>query len=144
MDVTVSGWFAGKPVMIRKNDYSLGLFNGDVGIVFPDASGHLAVWFMKDDGTFRTIPPSRLGDHETSFAITVHQSQGSEFDSIALLLPARFSRVLCRELIYTGITRAKSAVTVMSNRAVLAQSLENDSVRHSGLGARLREAWQTS
>ena len=144
MDVTVSGWFAGKPVMIRKNDYSLGLFNGDVGIVFPDASGHLAVWFMKDDGTFRIIPPSRLGDHETSFAITVHQSQGSEFDSIALLLPARFSRVLCRELIYTGITRAKSAVTVMSNRAVLAQSLENDSVRHSGLGARLREAWQTS
>lgn len=142
MDAADAGWFTGKPIMIRRNDYSLGLFNGDVGITFPDASGHLAVWFMKDDGTFRAVPPSRLGEYETSFAMTVHQSQGSEFDSVALLLPARFSRVLCRELVYTGITRAKTAITVMADRTILSQSLENDSVRRSGLGARLFEAWQ--
>ena len=142
IDAAGSGWFAGRPVMIRRNDYSHGLFNGDVGIVLPDAPGRLAVWFMKEDGTFRTVSPSRLGEHETSFAMTVHQSQGSEFDSVALLLPAQFSRVLCRELVYTGITRAKTAITVMADRTILTQSLENDSVRRSGLGERLHEAWQ--
>ena len=135
-----SGWFAGKPVMIRRNDYALRLFNGDVGIALPDATGNLAVWFMKDDGSFRSVAPSRLGVYETSFAMTVHQSQGSEFDEVALLFPARFYRVLCRELVYTGITRARNTMTVMASADVLAQSLQTDSARHSGLADRLREA----
>ncbi|EEO27559.1 exodeoxyribonuclease V subunit alpha [Oxalobacter paraformigenes] len=133
-------WFAGRPVMIRRNDYALRLFNGDVGIALPDASGRLAVFFPKEDGTFRALSPSRLGEHETSFAMTVHQSQGSEFDSVALLLPAQFSRVLCRELVYTGITRAREKIAVMAPKTVLAESLKNNAVRHSGLPERLREA----
>ena len=134
-----SGWFAGKPVMIRRNDYALRLFNGDVGITLPDATGNLAVWFMKDDKTFRSVSPSRLGVYETSFAMTVHQSQGSEFDDVALLFPERFYRVLCRELVYTGITRARDTMTVMAGADVLEQSLQTDSDRHSGLADRLRE-----
>lgn len=134
-----SGWFAGKPVMIRRNDYALRLFNGDVGIALPDATGNLAVWFMKDDKTFRSVSPSRLGVYETSFAMTVHQSQGSEFDDVALLFPEQFYRVLCRELVYTGITRARDTMTVMAGANVLEQSLQTDSARHSGLADRLRE-----
>ena len=134
-----SGWFAGKPVMIRRNDYALRLFNGDVGIALPDGTGNLAVWFMKDDKTFRSVSPSRLGIYETSFAMTVHQSQGSEFDEVALLFPEQFYRVLCRELVYTGITRARDTMTVMAGANVLEQSLQTDSARHSGLADRLRE-----
>lgn len=138
-DADGAGWFAGKPVMIRRNDYALRLFNGDVGIALPDETGNLAVWFMKDDGSFRSVAPSRLGVYETSFAMTVHQSQGSEFDEVALLFPERFYRVLCRELVYTGITRAKNTMTVMAGADVLAQGLETGSARHSGLADRLRE-----
>lgn len=134
-----SGWFAGKPVMIRRNDYALRLFNGDVGIALPDGTGNLAVWFMKDDKTLRSVSPSRLGIYETSFAMTVHQSQGSEFDEVALLFPEQFYRVLCRELVYTGITRARDTMTVMAGANVLEQSLQTDSARHSGLADRLRE-----
>lgn len=133
------GWFAGKPIMIRRNDYALRLFNGDIGIALPDDTGNLMVWFMKDDGSFRSISPSRLGVYETSFAMTVHQSQGSEFDDVALLFPERFYRVLCRELVYTGITRAKNTMTVLASADVLEQSLQTDSIRHSGLADRLRE-----
>ena len=132
-------WFAGQPVMVRRNDYVLKLFNGDVGIVLPDAAGNLSVYFPDEDGSFRSVPPSRISDFETSFAMTVHQSQGSEFDSVLLLLPSEHSRVLSRELIYTGITRARSKITIASRLPVLLESLQHDSARRSGLVKRIFE-----
>ncbi len=132
-------WFAGQPVMVRRNDYGLKLFNGDVGIVLPDVKGTLSVYFPDEDGSFRAVPPSRISDVETSFAMTVHQSQGSEFDSVLLLLPSEPSRVLSRELIYTGITRARKKISIASRMPVLSESLKHDSARRSGLLKRIFE-----
>ncbi|MEJ8840162.1 exodeoxyribonuclease V subunit alpha [Ramlibacter sp. AN1133] len=113
-----SGWYAGRPVMVTRNDYALGLMNGDVGIALPlPVAGEpgrtmLRVAFEGSDGGIRWILPSRLPEVETVFAMTVHKSQGSEFDHAALLLPQEASRVLTRELVYTGITRAKRRFTL--------------------------------
>jgi len=112
------GWFAGRPVMVTRNDYALGLMNGDVGITLPLPSPQdprqvlPRVAFEGSDGAIRWVLPSRLRDIETVFAMTVHKSQGSEFAHAALLLPAQPGRVLTRELVYTGITRAKEWFTL--------------------------------
>lgn len=132
-------WYPGRPVMVLRNDYVLKLFNGDIGIVLPEPSGELRVRFPDADGGFRTIPPARLPEHETAFAMTVHKSQGSEFDQVALLLPDRVSPVLTRELVYTGITRARRAVSLIGGAPVLAEAIRRRTRRHSGLIARLRE-----
>jgi exodeoxyribonuclease V alpha subunit len=113
-----SGWYAGRPVMVTRNDYALGLMNGDVGITLPlPVAGEpgrtmLRVAFEASDGGIRWILPSRLPEVETVFAMTVHKSQGSEFGHAALLLPQEASRVLTRELVYTGITRARKWFTL--------------------------------
>ncbi|WP_323122166.1 AAA family ATPase [Burkholderia alba] len=133
-------WFAGRPVMVTRNDYALGLFNGDIGIALPDANGALRVWFRGADGQARAVSPAALPPHDTAFALTVHKSQGSEFDEAALILPASFSRVLSRELIYTAVTRARSRVQVIGPRAVLAQAIATRTQRDSGLAARIAEA----
>lgn len=133
------GWFTGQPVMVRQNDYVLKLFNGDVGIVLPDTKGNLSVCFPDENNSFRAVSVSRISEYDTSFAMTVHQSQGSEFDSVLLLLPSEASRVLCRELIYTGITRARSKITLVSRLPVLLESLEHDSARRSGLVDRISD-----
>lgn len=132
-------WYPGRPVMVLRNDYVLKLFNGDIGIVLPEPSGELRVRFPDADGGFRAIPPARLPEHETAFALTVHKSQGSEFDEVALLLPDRVSPVLTRELIYTGITRARRAVSLIGAAPVLAEAIRRRTRRHSGLIARLAE-----
>ncbi|GAB3773428.1 exodeoxyribonuclease V subunit alpha [Ramlibacter monticola] len=113
-----SGWYAGRPVMVTRNDYALGLMNGDVGIALPlpvpeDPQRFLVrVAFEGSDGEIRWVLPSRLPAVETVFAMTVHKSQGSEFGHAALLLPQEASRVLTRELVYTGITRARDRFTL--------------------------------
>ena len=113
-----SGWYAGRPVMVTRNDYALGLMNGDVGIALPlpvpeDPQRFLVrVAFEGSEGEIRWILPSRLPAVETVFAMTVHKSQGSEFGHAALLLPQEASRVLTRELVYTGITRARDRFTL--------------------------------
>lgn len=132
-------WYPGRPVMVLRNDYVLKLFNGDIGIVLPEPSGELRVRFPDADGSFRAIPPARLPEHETAFAMTVHKSQGSEFDEVALLLPDRVSPVLTRELVYTGITRARRAVSLIGGASVLAEAIRRRTRRHSGLIARLGE-----
>jgi exodeoxyribonuclease V alpha subunit len=132
-------WYPGRPVMVLRNDYVLKLFNGDIGIVLPEPSGEMRVRFPDADGSFRAIPPARLPEHETAFALTVHKSQGSEFDEVALLLPDRVSPVLSRELIYTGITRARRAVSLIGAAPVLAEAIRRRTRRHSGLIARLAE-----
>ncbi|KVZ17379.1 AAA family ATPase [Burkholderia stagnalis] len=133
-------WFTGRPVMVTRNDYALGLFNGDIGIALPDAQGALRVWFRRADGTARAVSPAALPPHETAFALTVHKSQGSEFDEAALVLPATFRRVLTRELVYTAVTRARTRVQVIGGRRVLAQAIATRTQRDSGLSARIDEA----
>ena len=114
-------WYEGRPVMITRNDYNLGLMNGDVGITLKDSTGKLRVAFPSEDSRdevkIRWISPMRLPDVETAFAITVHKSQGSEFNHVALILPETRSPVLTRELIYTAITRAKENFTLLESNA---------------------------
>ena len=95
--------------MVTKNDYNLRLFNGDIGITLadPEANNQLRVFFPSLDGGVRKIPPLRLPEHETVFAMTVHKSQGSEFNQVLFIVPDVSARVLTRELIYTAITRAR-------------------------------------
>ena len=113
-------WYEGRPVMITRNDYNLGLMNGDIGITLKDTNGKLRVAFPADETSqqskIRWVSPMRLPDAETTFAMTVHKSQGSEFDHVALILPPVRSPVLSRELIYTGITRAKTHFTLLESR----------------------------
>jgi exodeoxyribonuclease V alpha subunit len=135
-------WFAGRPVMVLRNDPALQLFNGDVGITLPGADGALRVLFPPTGdagGHWRALPPARLPAHETAWAMTVHKAQGSEFDAVLLLLPAQRSRVLSRELLYTGITRARRLVQVAAGAEVLAAAVQASSQRHAGLQARLRD-----
>lgn len=114
-------WYAGRPVMITRNDYNLGLMNGDIGITLKDSNDKLRVAFPSDDSgdevKIRWISPMRLPDVETAFAMTVHKSQGSEFNHVAMVLPETRSQVLTRELVYTGITRAKENLTLLESHA---------------------------
>lgn len=135
------GWYLGRPVMVTRNDYGLGLMNGDVGVTLqlPAADGGwmLRVAFAASDGGgIRWVLPSRLQAVETVFAMTVHKSQGSEFTHAALVLPDRMSRVLTRELVYTGITRARSWFTLAvpaGAEAVLEAAVERRMTRTGGM-----------
>jgi len=134
------GWYKCQPVMITANDYHLRLFNGDVGIVFPDqeAEKQLRVYFPADGGGYRKLLPGRLKNYETVYAMTVHKSQGSEFDHVALLLPDRPSKVVTRELVYTAITRAKKSVEIWGTEQVFRNALSQTTRRESGLRDMLR------
>lgn len=130
-----SQWYEGRPVMVTENDYSLNLRNGDVGLVLRSpADGRLRVVFIDSDGKLRWIMPSRLRQVETVFAMTVHKSQGSEFNHTVLVLPQQDNPVLSRELIYTGVTRAKNQLTlVVPNFSVLQASVARPTIRSGGL-----------
>jgi exodeoxyribonuclease V alpha subunit len=137
------GWYPGRPVMVTRNDYSLGLMNGDIGITLPvvDPAADnrtLKVVFPMPDRSFKKVLPSRLNDAETVYAMTVHKSQGSEFDHTALVLPDTPSPVLTRELIYTGVTRARRWFTLLCPKAgLLAEAVARSAHRASGLGEML-------
>jgi exodeoxyribonuclease V alpha subunit len=128
-------WYRGRPILITRNDYNLRLFNGDVGITLPDpeARGELRVFFPGPEGIPRQFPPLRLPDHETVFAMTVHKSQGSEFEEVLFLMPDRSVPVLTRELIYTAITRAKEKVEVWGKEEVFREAVSRRIERISGL-----------
>ncbi len=128
-------WYAGKPVIIRRNDYQLELFNGDMGICLPDvwADNELRVFFPSSNGRYRAHHLLRLPEHETVYAMTVHMSQGSEFDHVFLILPDRDAPVLTRELIYTGITRARETVMICAKEEVFLRSVSRETRRLSGL-----------
>jgi exodeoxyribonuclease V alpha subunit len=129
-------WYVGRPVMVTRNDYALELMNGDVGICLPAPNGNLRVAFPGSNGSVRWIVPSRLDSVETVFAMTVHKSQGSEFKHVLLVVPAQDSPVLTRELIYTGLTRARENLTIWApNAAVLFQACGRRILRSGGLGA---------
>lgn len=126
-------FYRGRPLLITENDYGLQLFNGDTGLVWPDADGVLRACFVAVDGSVRRIATARLPAHETCYAMTVHKAQGSEFERVLLLLPDNDSPVLGRELVYTGITRARTAVAIHAPRAVLAAAIGRRVTRSSGL-----------
>lgn len=128
-------WFAGRPVMITVNDYQLKLFNGDIGIALPDpqSEGATRVWFPAAGGGVRDVSPLRLPSHETVYAMTVHKSQGSEFERVLLLLPDSDSGILARELIYTGITRGKSDVEIWGDKDIFVTAVSRRTERKSGL-----------
>lgn len=126
-------WFAGRPVMVTRNDAQLGVFNGDVGVVLPNIEGKLKVWFL-DGEALRSVSVMRLAQVETAFVMTVHKSQGSEFEHTALVLPPGGAEVLSRELVYTGITRAREQFTLLEAEAgLLEAAMGRPSVRASGL-----------
>lgn len=127
--------YAGRPILISRNDYGLGLFNGDMGVILPDpeTGGNLRAFFPGMDGGFRTFHPLMLPEHETVFAMTVHKSQGSEFDRVCLILPDKDSPVLTRELLYTGITRARERVELWATEEVFKTAVSRRIERASGL-----------
>ncbi len=125
-------WYVGKPVIVNVNDYTLGLHNGDTGICLRDENGDLKVYFRHEDSV-RAIAPGRLPDHNMAYALTVHKSQGSEFDRVLLILPNHRSKVLSRELIYTAITRARTAISIAGGQSVLEYAIKTKLRRSSGL-----------
>ncbi len=136
-------FYIGRPVMLSKNDHQLKLFNGDVGIVMPDPNNSTLtkVWFVTPEGDLRGLLPSRLPRLETLYAMTIHKSQGSEFESVYLCLPPittnNQGRGLNRELIYTGLTRSKKHFMLFAEPKALSLSLRQQCVRGSGLTRRL-------
>ena len=128
-------WYPGRPVMITRNDYPLRLFNGDMGIALADPEGNqeLRVFFPSPDGVVRKYPPLRLPEHETAYALTVHKSQGSEFDRVLLILPDRDVPILTRELFYTGVTRAREEVEIWGREAIFCRAVSRRIQRSSGL-----------
>jgi exodeoxyribonuclease V alpha subunit len=127
-------WYPGRPILITRNEYSLDLYNGDIGICLPDpADANLKVWFERPDGTLKVCLPYRLPECETAYALTIHKCQGSEFDDVLVVLPEEDNRVLSRELIYTAVTRAKKRVLMATGKEILQQALARKIARFIGL-----------
>ena len=151
-------WYPGRAVMITRNDYTVGLFNGDVGLCLRDESGNLAVWFeVTVQGSVATggetlaegtahhssrravsFAPGSLTAHQGAFAVTIHKSQGSEYDHVAVLLPPDLhNRILSRQLLYTGMSRARQSVELWTTGAACEAALATPVRRASGLAARI-------
>jgi exodeoxyribonuclease V alpha subunit len=135
-DAREGEFFHGRLVMIRENSYRHGLYNGDIGLCWRDADVGVRVWFDAAGGP-RSWLPAALPRHESAFALTVHKSQGSEFDDVLLALPERGARVISRELLYTGLTRARHGLTLWATAPVLADAIARRAQRWSGLADRL-------
>jgi exodeoxyribonuclease V alpha subunit len=134
-----SQWYSGRPVMITQNHAALQLYNGDIGICLPDKNHYnrLLVFFLRPDGSVKTVLPTRLPPCETVFAMTIHKSQGSEFDEVMIVLPDKMNPVLTKELIYTAITRAKHTVKIAAACEIFSLALAQKIVRYSGLPDKL-------
>ena len=135
-NLTTYPWYRGRPVLISRNDYSLELFNGDIGITMPEPDSKtkdLYVYFSDISGKLRRFLPHRLPEHETAYAMTVHKSQGSEFEKVLLVLPDQDYPVLTRELLYTGITRAKSHISIWGKKEIIKTTILRKINRNSGL-----------
>jgi exodeoxyribonuclease V alpha subunit len=133
-------FYAGRPVMILRNDETLRLYNGDIGVVLPDPHDPLRprVFFPPlGRGEVRGFAPAMLPPFETVFATTIHKSQGSEYDHVVVVLPDVDAPVLSRELLYTAITRARKAMTLIGPKPVLRAAIAREVRRDSGLGDRL-------
>jgi exodeoxyribonuclease V alpha subunit len=132
------GLFPGAPLMILKNDPVSRLFNGDIGIALLDEQG-FQVYFPDESGGYRALSPARLPAWEIAFAMTVHKSQGSEFQRVALVLPEKDMLLLTRELVYTAATRARQGLLLLGQSNLLLRSAAKKTRRQGGLSARLME-----
>jgi exodeoxyribonuclease V alpha subunit len=121
--------------MVMQNNPALHLYNGDIGICLPDKeqSGNLMVFFQRPDGTVKKYLPARLLMCETVFAMTIHKSQGSEFDEALIVLPETINPVLSKELLYTAITRAKKKIKIVAEESVFAATINRKIDRFTGL-----------
>ncbi|MBJ6979003.1 exodeoxyribonuclease V subunit alpha [Luteimonas sp. MC1895] len=142
-------WYAGRAVLITRNDYDSGLFNGDVGLCLGDESGQLRVWFetVLADGSagVRSFAPGTLPAHEGAFAVTIHKSQGSEYARVAVVLPPDIeNRILSRQLLYTGVSRAKQKVEIWTVQASLEAAMSTPVRRMGGLASKLGTDVQSS
>jgi exodeoxyribonuclease V alpha subunit len=134
--IQLSGlWYVGRPVMVTQNNAALHLYNGDIGLCLPDKEqqGKLMVFFQRPDGSVKKYLPARVPHCETVFAMTIHKSQGSEFDEVLIVLPEAVNPVLTKELLYTAITRAKQRVQLLASPDVLAQAIAQKVARVTGL-----------
>jgi exodeoxyribonuclease V alpha subunit len=131
----------GTPLLVTVNSPRSRLVNGDIGLVVnteePDGSSRVKVYFPTEDGG-RYLTPAELPMVELCYAMTVHKSQGSEYNNLIVILPAQASPLLTRELVYTAVTRAKKSVLIAGTEAAFVQSVENQSVRYSGLSKLLQ------
>jgi len=125
------GWYHGRMVIITQNDYNLGVFNGDLGVCVREPDGSLMV-YIETGSALKRMKPDRLLYAEPAYFLTVHKSQGSEFDRVSFLLPPSFNPVLSRELIYTAITRARVSCTIYGSRELLLKGIRNKTVRYTG------------
>ncbi len=133
-------WYHGRPVMVSRNDHGLGLYNGDIGLCMWDETeqeSRLKVFFELPDGSVKAVLPSRVPEHETAYAMTIHKSQGSEFDHTVMVVPPDFTPILTKELIYTGITRAKTKLSLYGEDQVIKRGIKVRTERASGLVYRL-------
>ncbi|MGH3368038.1 MAG: exodeoxyribonuclease V subunit alpha [Nocardioidaceae bacterium] len=128
-------WYIGRPLLVTANDYQLRLFNGDSGVVI-ELDGHHPRAAFRRDGVAATLPTSRLSEVQTVHAMSIHRSQGSQFDRVTVVLPPAESPLLTRELLYTSVTRAKEHVRIIGTRDALAAAVTRPIVRASGLGSR--------
>lgn len=131
-------WYIGRPIMITQNNASMQLYNGDIGLcLYDEEARKLMVYFVRSDGGIRKVLPSRVPEHETVFAMTIHKSQGSEFDECLCVLPDKINPVLTKELIYTAITRAKTKINISTGYEVFSQALQQRVTRAGGLVEKL-------
>ena len=137
--------YPGLPILVEQNDYSLGVFNGDVGIIFPAPGDEekLLAWFPGEDGAMRPVSPTRLPPHRPAYAMTIHRSQGSEYEEVAVALPDHESEVLNRNLLYVAASRAKEKVTLFSSPDTIRRTMEREPPQGGGLEFRLRETAST-
>ena len=125
-------WYHGRPIMVTQNDYSLDIFNGDIGITLAEEDGFY-VYFPARDAQHKRISAARLAHSETALALTIHKSQGSEFKQVAVLLPKEDSAILSRQLLYTGITRAKKQIHLWAIEKLFSKAVEQETQRAAGL-----------
>ena len=128
-------WYCGRPIMITQNNAALQLYNGDIGICLRDKEqeDQLRVFFQRADGSIKKYLPARIPHCETVFAMTIHKSQGSEFEEVLIILPETISPVLTKELLYTAITRAKKTIKLVANEAVFFSTVRQRVQRVTGL-----------
>jgi exodeoxyribonuclease V alpha subunit len=129
--------FVGRPLLVTENDYELGLYNGDTGVIVAGAGDHPSAAFERGGEVLR-FSPLRLGAVETVYAMTIHKSQGSQFETAAVLLPPAGSRILTRELLYTAVTRARRELILVGSEEAVRRAVERPVARASGLAERLR------
>jgi exodeoxyribonuclease V alpha subunit len=129
-------WYPGRPLLVTENDYELGLYNGDTGVVVQAGADRVRAVFERR-GEIAEFSPARLGAVDTVYAMTIHKSQGSQFDTAAVLLPEPGSRILTRELLYTAATRARALLILVGTEATIRAAVARPIARASGLRDRL-------